>query len=172
MEKNAVPNPAHTNAWNNDAVDYLQQCEEEIRALFEQDATKIDMLNVLENMLVNLSVARKAARGQNDPRDSLEMVGNAFIAMVEEITTYGVDPEDDVVSILNSLQALYVKNISIIHPGGLLHQGEVGRGGLDQAEGRSQGGPFQGLLHTEASQEGEDDGRSKEQDWEEGESFS
>ena len=53
---------ANANAWNNDTVDYLQQCEEEIRVLFEQDGYEIDMLNVLENMLVNLPVASKAAR--------------------------------------------------------------------------------------------------------------
>ena len=55
---------ANANAWNNDTVDYLQQCEEEIRVLFEQDGYEIDMLNVLENMLVNLPVASKAARGR------------------------------------------------------------------------------------------------------------
>ena len=105
---------ANANAWNNDTVDYLQQCKEEIRVLFEQDGYEIDMLNVLENMLVNLPVASKAARGQKDPRDCLEKVGNTFIAVVQEITTYGADPEDDVVVIQNSSQALYVKNISIL----------------------------------------------------------
>ena len=143
---------ANANAWNNDTVDYLQQCEEEIRVLFEQDGYEIDMLNVLENMLVNLPVASKAARGQKDPRDCLEKVGNTFIAVVQEITTYGADPEDDVVVIQNSSQALYVKNISILEACSIKEKWQVGCGWLEQAEGRGHGGPLQGLFHTEAHQ--------------------
>ena len=50
---------AHANAWGADAVDYLQQLEEEVRVLFEKDSTEIDMLNTVEKLLAVLPLARK-----------------------------------------------------------------------------------------------------------------
>ena len=106
---------AHTNQQGNNTVDYLQQCEEEVRVLFEGDALEIDMMNAVEKMLADLPVACKVAQGSTDfSQENVDKAGNQFISMVEEITTYGVNPEDDLVAIQDSLQALYVKNIAIL----------------------------------------------------------
>ena len=65
---NRVAIIAHANQQGNNAVDYLQQCEEEVKVLFEGDALEIDMLNTVEKMLANLPVACKTARGATDFR--------------------------------------------------------------------------------------------------------
>ena len=41
-------------------------------------------------------------------------IGTQFLTMVEDIVTYGVDPEEDLVALQDSLQALYVKSIGTL----------------------------------------------------------
>ena len=106
---------AHANAEGSDAVDYLQQCQEHIKILFDGDASEIDMLNTMEKMLNELPVPCKIARGSADYSSAaVDRVGNQFLTMVDDIDTFGVDPEEDLVALHESLQALYVKNISTL----------------------------------------------------------
>ena len=99
---------AQANTWRSNSVDYIQQCKVEIRVLFETDSSEIDMLNTIEKMLANLPTARKVASGLTDhSKENMDKVSNAFISMVEDITTYRVDPEDDLEAFQDSLQALY-----------------------------------------------------------------
>ena len=88
----------------------------------------MDMLNTMEKMLNELPVPRKTARGSTDySQEAVDRVGTQFITMVDDIVTFGVDPEEDLVALQESLQALYV--------GRSFHQGEVGHGRADQAQG-------------------------------------
>ena len=106
---------AHANAQGSDAVDYLQQCEEHVKVLFDPDESEIDMLNTMEKMLNEMPAPRKTARGSTDySYDAVDRVGTQFLTMVDDIITFGVDPEEDLVALQESLQALYVKNISIL----------------------------------------------------------
>ena len=41
-------------------------------------------------------------------------IGTQFLTMVEDIVTFGIDPEEDLVALQESLQALYVKNIGTL----------------------------------------------------------
>ena len=106
---------AHANAQGSDAVDYLQQCEEHVKVIFEHDESEIDMLNTMEKMLNKIPVPRKTAHGSTDySSDTVDRVGTQFITMVDDITSFGVDLEEDLVALQESLQALYVKNISTL----------------------------------------------------------
>ena len=106
---------AHANAEGSDAVDYLQQCEEHVKILFEVDASEIDMLNTMEKMLNELPAPRKTVRGSTDySSEAVDRVGTQFLTMVDNIVTFGVDPEEDLVPLQESLQALYIKNISTL----------------------------------------------------------
>ena len=106
---------AHANALGADAVDYLQQCEEHIRILLQGDESDLDMLNTVEKMLSELPEPRKTARGSMDfSSEAVARVGTQFLTMVEDITTLGIDLEEDLVALQDSLQALYVKNISTL----------------------------------------------------------
>ena len=106
---------AHANAEGSDAIDYLQQCQEHIKILFDGDASEIDMLNTIEKMLSELPAARKTAHGSTDySSEAVDRVGTQFVTMVDDIVTFGVDPEEDLVALQGSLQALYVKNISTL----------------------------------------------------------
>ena len=112
---NKVAIMAHANAEGSNAVDYLQQCEEHVKILFEGDASEIDMLNTMEKMLNELLAPRKTARGSTDySSEAVDRVGTQFLTMVDDIVTFGVDPEEDLVALQESLQALYVKNISTL----------------------------------------------------------
>ena len=74
---------AHANAVGSDAVDYLQQCEENVKILFNADASEIDMLNTMEKMLNELPVPRKTARGSTDYiQEAVDKVGSQFVNMV------------------------------------------------------------------------------------------
>ena len=80
---NKVAIMAHANAEGSDAVDYLQQCEEHVKVLFEGDASEIDMMNTLEKMFNELPVARKTARGSTDySQEAVDKVGSQFVNMV------------------------------------------------------------------------------------------
>ena len=106
---------AHANAQGSDAVDYLQQCEEHVKVLFDQDESEIDMLNTMEKMLNEMPIPLKTARGSTDySSDAVDRVSTQFLTMVEDITSFGVDPEEDLVALQESQQALYVKNISTL----------------------------------------------------------
>ena len=106
---------ANANAEGSDAVEYLQQREEHIKILFDGDASEIDMLNTIEKMLSELPAARKTAHGSTDySSEAVDRVGTQFVTMVDDIVTFGVDPEEDLVALQGSLQALYVKNISTL----------------------------------------------------------
>ena len=73
------------------------------------------MLNTVEKMLQELPEPRKTARGSMDySSDAVARVGTQFLTMVEDITTLGIDLEEDLVALQDSLQALYVKNISTL----------------------------------------------------------
>ena len=114
---NKVAIMAHANAEGSNAVDYLQQCEEHVKILFEGDASEIDMLDTMEKMLNELLAPRKTARGSTDySSEAVDRVGTQFLTMVDDIVTFGVDPEEDLVALQESLrlQALYVKNISTL----------------------------------------------------------
>ena len=75
----------------------------------------MDMLNTMEKMLNELPVPRKTARGSTDySQEAVDRVGTQFITMVDDIVTFDVDPEEDLVALQESLQALYVKNISVL----------------------------------------------------------
>ena len=129
---NKVAIMAHANAEGSNAVDYLQQCEEHVKILFEGDASEIDMLNTMEKMLNELLAPRKTARGSTDySSEAVDRVGTQFLTMVDNIVTFGVDPEEDLVPLQESLQALYSVHQEHQHAGGRLHQGEVGCGGAD-----------------------------------------
>ena len=105
----------HANTQGSDAVDYLQQCEEHVKVLFYQDESKIDMMNTMEKMLNEMPVPRKTARSSTDySSNTVDRVGTQFLTMVDDIVTFGVDPEEDLVALQESLQALYVKNISTL----------------------------------------------------------
>ena len=106
---------AHANAVGSVAVNYLQQCEEHVKILFNGDASKIDMLNTMEKMLNKLPVPHKTALGSTDySSEAVDRVGTQFLTMVDDIVTFGVDPEENLVALQESLQALYVKNISTL----------------------------------------------------------
>ena len=106
---------AHANSMGCDAVDYLQQCEEHIKILMQGDASDLDMLNTVEKMLQELPEPRRAARGSIDySSDADERVGTQFLTMVEDITPLGIDLEEDLVALQDSLQAPYVKNIATL----------------------------------------------------------
>ena len=106
---------AHANSLGSEAVDYLQQCEEHVKVLMEEDASEIDMLNTMEKMLNEMPVPRKTARGSMDcSSEAVARIGTQFLTMVEDIITLGVDPEEDLVALQESLQALYVKNIGTL----------------------------------------------------------
>ena len=106
---------AHANALGSDAVDYLQQCEEHVKVLMEEDASEIDMLNTMEKMLNEMPAPRKTARGSTDySSNTVDRVGTQFLTMVDDIVSFGVDPEEDLIALQESLQALYVKNISTL----------------------------------------------------------
>ena len=84
---------AHANAEGSDAVDYLQQCEEQVKVLFKGDMSEIYMMNTMEKMLNELPVARKTARGSTDySQEAVDKVGSQFVTRVEDIVTFGVDP--------------------------------------------------------------------------------
>ena len=77
--------------------------------------SEIDMMNTMEKMLNELLVARKTARSSTDySQEAVDKVDSQFITMVEDIVTFGVDPEEDLVAVQESLQALYVKNINML----------------------------------------------------------
>ena len=77
--------------------------------------SEIDMMNTMEKMLNELLVARKTARGSTDySQEAVDKVDSQFITMVEDIVTFGVDPEEDLVALQESLQALYVMNIGTL----------------------------------------------------------
>ena len=106
---------AHANSLGSDAVDYLQQCEEHVKVLMEEDASEIDMLNTMEKMLNEMPAPRRMARGSMDCSfEAVARIGTQFLTMVEDIVTIGVDPEEDLVALQESLQALYVKNIGTL----------------------------------------------------------
>ena len=106
---------AHANSLGADAIDYLQQCEEHIKVLMQGDMSDLDMLNTVEKMLHELPEPRRAARGSIDySSDAVTRVGTQFLTMVEDITTLGVNLEEDLVALQDSLQALYVKNIATL----------------------------------------------------------
>ena len=106
---------AHANSLGSDAVDYLQQCEEHVKVLMEEDASEIDMQNTMEKMLNEMPAPRKTARGSMDcSTKAVARIGTQFLTMVEDIVTIGVDPEEDLVALQESLQALYVKNIGTL----------------------------------------------------------
>ena len=106
---------AHANTMGSDAVDYLQQCEEHVKILFDGDASEIDMLNTMEKMLNEMPVPRKTVRGSTDfSSEAVDRVGTQFLTMVDDIVTFVVDPEEDLVALQESLQAVYVKNISTL----------------------------------------------------------
>ena len=46
--------------------------------------------------------------------EAVARIGTQFLTMVEDIITLGVDPEEDLVALQESLQALYVKNIGTL----------------------------------------------------------
>ena len=55
------------------------------------------------------------ARGSTDySSEAVDRVGTQFITMVDDIVTFGMDPEEDLVALQELLQALYVKNISTL----------------------------------------------------------
>ena len=84
----------HANTQGSDAVDYLQQCEEHVKVLFYQDESKIDMMNTMEKMLNEMPVPRKTARSSTDySSDTVDRVGTQFLTMVDDIVTFGVDPD-------------------------------------------------------------------------------
>ena len=106
---------AHANAEASNTVDYLQQCEEHIKVLFDGDASEIDMLNTMEKMLNELPAPRKTARGSTDySSEAVDRVGTQFLTKVDDTVTFGVDPKEDLVALQESLQVLYVKNISTL----------------------------------------------------------
>ena len=106
---------AHANSLGSDAVDYLQQCEEHVKVLMEEDASEIDMLNTMEKMLNVMPVSRRTARGSMDcSSEAVARIGTQFLTMVEDIVTFGIDPEEDLVALQESLQALYMKNIGTL----------------------------------------------------------
>ena len=82
---------AHANAEGSDAVDYLQQCEEHVKILFEGNASEIDMLNTMEKMLNELPAPRKTDRSSTDY--SSVAVDTQFLTIVDNIVTFGVNPE-------------------------------------------------------------------------------
>ena len=88
---------------------------EHVKILFNADTSEINMLNTMEKMLNELPVPRKIARGSTDySSEAVDRVGTQFLTMVDDIVTFGVDPEEDLVALQESLQALYVKNISTL----------------------------------------------------------
>ena len=96
-------------------VNYLQQCEEHVKVFMEEDTSKIDMLNTTEKMLNEMLAPRKMARGSMDcSSEAVARIGTQFLTMVEDIVTIGVDPEEDLIALQESLQALYVKNIGTL----------------------------------------------------------
>ena len=100
---------AHANALGSDAVDYLQQCEEHVKVLMEEDASEVDILNTMEKMLNEMPAPRKTARGSMDYiSDAMDRVSTQFVTMVDDIISFGVDPDEDLVALQESLQALYV----------------------------------------------------------------
>ena len=46
--------------------------------------------------------------------EAVARIGTQFLTMLEDIVTLGVDPEEDLVALQDSLQALYVKNIGTL----------------------------------------------------------
>ena len=81
----------------------------------EEDASEIDMLNTMEKMLNEMPAPRKTARGSTDySSNTVDRVGTQFLTMVDDIVSFGVDPEEDLIALQESLQALYVKNISTL----------------------------------------------------------
>ena len=46
--------------------------------------------------------------------EAVARIGTQFLTMVEDIVTYGINPEEDLVALQESLQALYVKNIGTL----------------------------------------------------------
>ena len=73
------------------------------------------MLNTMEKILNELPAPRKTARGFTDySSEAVDRVGTQFLTMVDDIVTFGVDPEEDLVALQESLQALYIKNISTL----------------------------------------------------------
>ena len=98
----------HANSLGSDAVDYLQQCEEHIKILMDGDVSEIDMLNTMEKMLHEMPAPRRTARGSMDcSSETVARIVTQFLTMVEDIVTYGIDPEEDLVALQESLQALY-----------------------------------------------------------------
>ena len=74
---------AHANSLGSDAVDYLQQCEEHVKVLFEGDLSEIDMMNTLEKMFNELLAARKTACSSTDySQEAVDKVGSQFVNMV------------------------------------------------------------------------------------------
>ena len=74
---------AHANSLGNNAVDYLQQCEEHVKVLMEEDASEIDMLNTMEKMLNEMPVPRRMARGSMDcSSEAVARIGTQFLTMV------------------------------------------------------------------------------------------
>ena len=132
---------AHANFLGSDAVDYLQQCEEHVKVLMEEDVSEIDMLNTMEKMLNEMPALRKTARGSTDySSDAVTKIGTQFLTMhVEDIVTIGVDPEEDLVALQESLQALYVKNINTL-------EGAAIKENWDQAQRAGQRGSLKGQL--------------------------
>ena len=93
------------------------------------------MLNTMEKMLNEMPAPRKTARGSTDySSDAVARIGNQFLTMVDYIVTIGVDPEEGLVALQESLQALY----SMLRPSPpwrVLRQGELDGGRADQAQG-------------------------------------
>ena len=107
-DKVAILAHAKAKALGSDAVDYLQQCEEHVKVLMEEDVSEIDMLNTMEKMLNEMPAPRKTARGSTEySSDTVDRVGTQFLTMVDDIVSFGVDPEEDLVAHQESLQALY-----------------------------------------------------------------
>ena len=58
------------------------------------------MLNTMEKMLNETLVPRKTARGSTDySSDAVDRVGTQFLTMVDDITSFGVDTEEDLVAL-------------------------------------------------------------------------
>ena len=59
-------------------------------------------------------LARQLGGSTDYSSEVVDRVGTQFLTMVDDIVTFGVDPEEDLVALQESLQALYVKNISTL----------------------------------------------------------
>ena len=81
--------------------------------------------------------------------------------MVDDIVTFGVDPEEDLVAHQESLQALYVKNISTLEGASIKEKWVAAE--LTKLKGQVKEA-HSSKLRYQVSQEGEDEGLGEEQD--------